>query len=405
MQSMVQRNRSEILARAKKHFFSLGVDDGASSLCRANFKYGLAKLHCAQEKLGLAPNATFISTPDETISRNRRRWIAGYGYGGKLCWGEPEDPLIFVDTKPNACGMLVGGIQELPTPEAIVKKINKILATDTYIDGIKLKWDFKAGNHFIDVFESKNISSRHLNLPPYMFIIHGSVPELQAETEKGMGLYYDKSKMLRNMCETMETPFGQAVYLDGTNAKDYFRFFQYAKKFAAMKRKKAAQLLFGKFQVISNPIHQGLISHSEMLLGAHHISGDPHKLFPVALRSDLPAYLMRMLPNLTEEQIDAHGFENRAIKLGVMHRLKNFNGMPHGGGYALPHISRVLDVEEIENERFFVCEQEAEDAITILSDMRETAYSYRGKKIIKKIEELKLGTLAVKLTTKFVLKI
>lgn len=405
MQSLKTLSKEELLARAKSHYFSLGVDDGASSLCKWNFRYGLAKIHWTQEKLGVNPNASFISTPDETISRNKKRWESGYGYGGKLTWGKKNDPLIFIDTKPNACGMLVGGLEDLPKPGEIIKNINNILQKEVYIDNIKIQWDFKKGNHFIDVFEIDHTSSTNKAYPNYMFVIHGSVPELRSETEKGPGLYYDHSQELKDQCNKVETPFGDILYLEGTNAKEYMKFFNYAKWYAAEKRKKAAEMLFGKFEVISNPMHQGLLSHGEILLGAQHITEDPHKLFPVALRSDLPMYLVTALPNLTDEQIDNLGFENRAKKWGIHDHLKNFNVIPHGGGYQLPHINRVTQVLEIDNERYFICEQEMEDAITIFSDVAETQFTYRGKKIINKIEDLALGTVEVKLHPKFVLKI
>ncbi|MHA1521927.1 MAG: hypothetical protein ACTSRK_17255, partial [Promethearchaeota archaeon] len=142
-----------------------------------------------------------------------------------------------------------------------------------------------------------------------------------------------------------------------------------------------------------------------MLLGAQHITEDPNKLFPVALRSDLPMYLVKALPNLTDEQIDDLGFLNRAEKLEVLSHLKDFNAVPHGGGYKLPHINRVNDVLVIENNRYFICEQKNEDAITIFSDVAETQFSYRGKKIINKIEDLALGKVELKMHPKFVLKI
>ncbi len=405
MQNVLTSSKEELLTYAKKHYFSLGVDDGASSLCKKNFQYGLAKLHFSQESLGMEANASFISTPDETISRNKKRWESGYGYGGKLTYGDKKDPLVFVDVKPNACGMLVGGLNELPDPYKIISKINKIVSTDIYIDNIKLKWDFKKGNHFIDIFETNKTSAGNFSVPDYMFVIHGSVPELRTETEKGVGLYYDASKTLYEMTKSINTPFGKTFYLDGTNAKEYFKFFEYAKWFAAEKRKKVAELLFGKYELISNPMHQGLHSYGEVLLGAQHITGDPKKIFPVALRSDLPLYLISALPNLTDEQIDDLGFENRAKKFGILDHLQNFNVLPHGGGYALPHINSVRKVVEIDNERYFVCEQEVEEGITIFSDVTETQYIYRGKKIINKIEELNLGQVKVKLHPKFVLKI
>ena len=406
--SVISLSRTDLLNRAKKFYFSLGVDDGAARLCKANFYYGLAKLHYAQEKLGMVPNATFISTPDETISRNARRWASGYGYGGKLITGPPNDPIVFVDIKPNACGMLVGGLNKLPHPDEIIKKINEIVKSEIYLEDIKLQWDYKRSNHFIDIFEMRDdeeITNNKKLKSKYKFIIHGSVPELRNASEKGVGLYYDSSKVLRDMCKTIKTPFGDVFYLDGDDAKEYLRTFNYAKKIAAEKRKKAAQLLFGKFVEISNPMHQGLLSYGEVLLGAQHITEQKDKLFPVALRSDLPAYLITALPNLTEEQIDDLGFENRAKKYGVIEYLRNFNVIPHGGGYVLAHINSVKNVLEIDGERYFVCEQENENAITIFSDVRDSQFSYRGKKIISRILDLNLGTIEAKLFPKFVLKI
>lgn len=405
MQTITTLSKNDLLNRSKKYYFSLGVDDGAASLCQANFAYGLAKLHYSQEKIGIEPNATFISTPDETITRNAIRWASGYGYGGKLTTGDPNDPIIFVDAKPNVCGMLVGGLDALPDPDTIIKNINKVLNTEMYLENLKLEWDYKKSNHFIDVFETKPTEDTTFQFPPYMFIIHGSLPELRKETDKGPGLYYDASKTLKAMCKVIDTPFGKTYYLDGTNAKDYLQFYMTAKRLAAKKRVIAAELLFGKFNIISNPVHQGLLSYSEMLLGAQHISEEVRKIFPVALRSDLPSYLISALPNLTEEQIDNLGFENRAKKHGVLSHLENFNVLPHGGGYTLPHISNVTKVLEIDGERFFVCEQENEDATIIFSEVSSTQFLYRGKKIIKRIQDLTLGRIEAKLVPKFILKI
>lgn len=406
MQSVKNLTKEEILSRAKKFIFSLGTNDGASSLCKWNFQYGLAKIHYVQEQLGMPPKATFISSPDETISRNANRWRSGYGYGGKLTWGDPNDPFIVIDSKPNACGMLVGGMDELPKPDQIIKNINLMLQEDVYIDNVLIEWDFKKGNHFIDVFEVNEDSKLREHYPKYMFVIHGSVPELRNASGKGVGIYYDKSPTLREMCQSMKTPFGELLYLEGSNAKEYWKTFQYAKWLAAERRIRAAEMLFGKFTEISNPMHQGLISYGEILLGAQqYIKGQPNKLFPVALRSDLPMYLITAKPNLTPEQIETCGFEKRAKSQGIMKELENFNAIPHGGGYKLPHINRVLKVLEIDDERYFVCEQKTEDAIAIFSDVNETQFLYRGKKIINKIEDLKLGEIKLKLNPKFILKI
>lgn len=405
MQSVKNLSKKELLNRAKKHLFSLGTNDGASSLCKWNFQYGLAKIHYTQEHYGLKPNATFISSPDETISRNSKRWRSGYGYGGKITWGDPKDPFIIVDVKPNACGMLVGGLDALPKPEDIIQNIHKMSLEDTYIDNVKINWDFHKGNHFIDIFETDQNFEESANYPKFMFVIHGSAPEVRNATEKGVGLYYDKSKTLRDMCKEVETPFGTTLILEGSDAKEYMKSYQYAKWLAAERRKMAAYKIFGEFLEISNPVHQGLLSYGEMLLGSQHITENPDKLFPVALRSDLPMYLITALPNLTDDHIDELGFEKRALKYEVMHHLENFNVIPHGGGYKLPHINRVIDVLEIDGSRYFICEQKQEDAIAIYSDVTETQFVYRGKAIINKIEELNLGEIKLKLHPKHVIKI
>jgi hypothetical protein len=404
MQNSTMITRNDLLDRAKKFYFSLGVGDGASNLCRRNFRYGLAKLHVAQEFLGLEPNATFVSTPDETISRNKSRWVAGYGYGGKLVWNDKPDKLIFIDIKPNACGMLVGGLNEMPKPESIINNINRVVNETIYIDDMKLQWDFKKGNHFIDVFEVDNVSMPE-NTPKFMFVIHGSCPELRGPTEKGIGLYYDKSQILRDMMKIIDTPFGPICYIEGNNAREYMDSFLFAKDFAAKKREKAAELLFGPFTTICNQMHQGLTDYHEMYLGAHHVTEDTNELYPVMLRGDLTAYLVSAKRNLSEEQIDDLGFENRAKSQDVYHRLTDFNAIPHGGGYSFPQINRVVDVREIEGERYFVCEQKNQEAITIMTDPAELEYSYRGKSVINNMMATKLATIVAKLHPKFVLKV
>ena len=113
----------KVLERASEHIFSTGVEDSATALCRANMQFGLAKMHLMQEHLGAMPDATFISSPDETITRNEGRWNQGIGYGGKISWGPGKEKLTVLDVKPNACGMLVGGIESVPDPKNLLKAI------------------------------------------------------------------------------------------------------------------------------------------------------------------------------------------------------------------------------------------------------------------------------------------
>ena len=68
---MFKEQHERLLDRAEKHIFSTGIDDACGRIARANMRFGLAKIHYVQQSLGLEPNATFISSPDETITRKR----------------------------------------------------------------------------------------------------------------------------------------------------------------------------------------------------------------------------------------------------------------------------------------------------------------------------------------------
>ena len=203
-------DREEYLSRAKNHLFMTGINDNGMKLCIANMVYGIAKIHFLQEKLGLKADATFISTPDATITRNVERWKNGFSYGGKIEWGDGTSELMILDILPNACGMLVGGLEELPEIENLIDKITILSAksSDIKVNGIKVVWDFDKGNHFIDVFKVRNILGIE-DFPPYMFIVHGAGDELRDDNQKGYGLYYYRSKRLENIAEKMDTPFGK----------------------------------------------------------------------------------------------------------------------------------------------------------------------------------------------------
>ncbi|NHI93914.1 MAG: hypothetical protein EAX96_15605 [Candidatus Lokiarchaeota archaeon] len=403
---MVELNsfdKKALLKRANRHYFSTGLGDGAAYLARENMKYGLAKLHLTQEHYGLEPDATFITTPDETISRNVTRWKAGFGYGGKLTWGSGNDKIIILDTKPNACGMLIGGLEELPEPGHLIERIHDI-KKETYIDNIKLDWDLYKGNHFIDVFKVVK-RSLEVKLPNYAFIMHGSVAELREETEKGLGLYFDKSKTLREKAEIFDTKFGRFHVLIDSDADEYLNFYRYAEKFSHKKRELFAKEIFGDYELISDVNHQGLLNYNEILLGCQEIITDNNLIYPIALRADLPAFLMKGLPNLDEEIIELLGFEKRAEKLGVLDRLKNANILPHGGGYTFKDFISVLEVIEIKGQRYFILDMQSDVGNKICSDVRDMEFDYRGKGVVLRTVELGFGEIFARLIPHYVLKI
>ena len=397
-------NKDELLVRAEDHMFSTGLRDGATHLCRANMKYGLAKIHYVQDRLGLKPDATFISTPDMTISRNAARWKSGFGYGGKVTWGDGDIELVILDVKPNTCGMLVGGLDRLPDSSELVRMVDKLKDRKREIDGIEIQWDFHLSNHFIDLFWVKPLGE--VKFSEHVFIIHSSARELMGDNRIGFGLYYDKSLLLRDMAERFDTPFGPLYVLTGFRAREYYEFYRYAEGYSKQKRIMAAELIFGEFQLISNEMHQGLVNMNEILLGCHLLNEkDLECVFPFVLRADLPAYLVKGKPNLAENDIESLGFTQRSQRIGVYERLKKANIIPHGAGYTFPDLLNVYRVLEYNDHRYFEVDLLNDRGKKVLSDVREIPYAYRGREVVLKTLELNMCELVAKLLPRYVLKI
>ena len=397
-------DREEYLSRAKDHLFMTGVNDNGMKLCAANMVYGIAKIHFLQEKLGLKADATFISTPDATITRNAERWNNGFGYGGKIEWGDGTLELMILDLLPNACGMLVGGLEELPQIEILIDKVSTISvkSSDIKVNGIKVVWDFGKGNHFIDVFKVRDIMGME-NFLPYIFIIHGAGDELRDDNPKGYGLYYYRSKRLENIAKKIDTPFGKIRFLTGKEASDYYEQYKFVDDFSKRRRIEFAKRLFGDFKIISNETHQGLADINTMLLGCHLIKDN--QILPIALRGDLPAYLVYGKPSFTKEQIENLGFEKRAKKLDLTNRLRNANVVPHGGGYHFPDILSVLKVIENNGQRYFLMDLINDRGKKVIKDLREIPYDYRGRMVVLRTLELDLAKIIAKLIPLYVLKI
>lgn len=403
--NLASMDKQDLLKRAKDHIFSLGLKDAASRLCQANMQYGLAKFHIVQERNGIRPDATFISTPDETVTRNTERWNGGIGYGGKIAWGSGREKLVILDVMPNACGMLVGGLEELPESKDIINNIANLAEEEVEVDGIPINWDFGVGNHFIDVFKVSRVLP--VDLPNYAFIIHSGTIELKADNPKGFGLYIERSAILRDMAEVASTPFGKCHFLLGSDAREYYEFSKYAEGFSARRRSLAAERIFGEYREIANVCHQGLDNMNEIRLGVQDTTGGdrPESLLPIALRDDLPAYLVKGLPNLSEEVIKTQGFKDRAERLGVMERLTGANIAPHGGGYAFPDLLNVGNIVETSSARYFVIEMDHTDGQKIVSNLKGLRFNYRGRTIIVSSLELGLVKIATRLIPEYILKI
>ncbi len=389
------------LQRAAEHIFSMGLRDVAAEMSIYNMRYGLAKFHYVQRELGHDPDATFIATPDLTITRNERRWNAGIGYGGKVTWGSGERDLVFLDVKPNCCGMLVGGLQQLPDLADVTERLDGMLENHATLDGVSIEWDIGVGNHFVDVLAVEPVDP-DAQLPPWCFVLHFSGSELRAENPLGMGLYWDVSDELRRRMRVFETPWGPCRTLLGDDAREYWQFFQRADDFISRRRLMAAERLFNDFEVIANLHHQGLVGINEVVLGCQDTSQGG--IVPVMLRESTPGYLFHALPNLTDEVIDVLGWRERAQRHGVVEQLRGANVIPHGAGYMLPDVSRMVRVHHLNGRRYYEVESADGDVRIVLGTPRDLTYAYRGRRVILSSVEHRLGDIAARLQPLYVLK-
>jgi len=277
------------------------------------------------------------------------------------------------------------------------------------LDGIKVEWDFAVGNHYINIYQLEIGSMEGLGeteLPPYLFAIHGSAPELKTSTERGPGLYYHHSTILRDNAQIIETPFGNSLVLLDSEAKDYAKFNDYAMGFSKRRRELGASLIFADYDwtVISNVNHQGLVGVNSMLLGTHDRVKDK-TLLPVGLREDLPFYLLKGNKNLELDIIDSLGFHERAESLGVLSRLRNANLCPHGGGYSFPRLAGIISVEELrDRRRVYTAELNYGRGNELFIFPKDLEFSYRGREVILRTLELGMGEIIARLSPDFVLK-
>ena len=412
LETIHKMSRGDILSRAKKFIFSTALDDSASKLCQLNFQYGLAKMHLVQEFEGLNPNTSFIAAPDCTITRNIHRWRNGIGYGGKITWGEGDDPIVFIDTMPNACGMLLGSLEEVPDPIELIQSVHDMNEEDNQveIEGIPIHWNFGSGNHFINIFEiiPNPAVSSSMDLPQFSFVMHSSPSELKSDiNHQIMGLYLSESKVLQEICKVLDTPFGTINYLTEQEAEDYFQFYKWADNFGKKRRHLAGTLLFGDdFQVIAHTSHQGMIHKNETALGSHVFNPNENELFPLTLRADLPCYLMKGIPNFTEEAMESLNFSERARKYGIEERIKNANILPHGGGYTFPHIIAVPEIfETVDKRRYFSVDLGTGIGTMMFESPRELQFAYRGRTVVIQTVDLGLGEIVARMQPLVALKI
>ena len=400
---------SDKLAYAKDHVFMAGVDDSGARLCEANLPYGLAKIHHVQAELGLPQDASFVGSPDCTITRNDRRWKQGFGYGGVYQW---SGEFAVLDIKTNACGMLAGSLPELPEHEAVLERLAILERDGLTLDGTPIDNDLKESNHFVDLL-TVDPSEQEEEAPAgakHFFIMHSSGHEHRAKTKMGPGLYFDESEELVSMARRIETPWGDIRILEGDKARDWYAFYKRAEDFVFRRRELLAKHLFGDFEVTVNATHQGLVrGYNQANVGCYHYDvpegTDDGPLFPLTLSPTLPCYLVRGKRNLSDEAMSQLGWDARLDAHGLRERIANTNLLPHGGGYRYDQFSGVAEVIENgpDNRMFELQSTTPNEQNQRIATPRGLPYAYRGMEVKDRMIELGLGHPVIKLDLDYVL--
>ncbi len=410
MPSISDMNKEQLLDTAEERIYSLGVRDLASALSYENMRYGLGKMIHALD----SDEVTCVFGPDATITRNLERWQSGFGYGAVIRW--KDKGVFFPEIKPNACGMILVRMDELPSNKEIIQRVAEVEESDIQMDGVKLRPDFGKGNHFFEFYKSIDISPDVEDKMPngsYYAIMHGSAQEKKDE-------FYNAEQG----GEWVNTPLGKVSILNSAEGKEYYRRWEKFNAFSKKRREHLTREVLGDVEVISNLTHQGLFRRNEVRLGVHDTMDESYPkgeaMFPVALRWDLPLHIFKGKQNLTEEVIKRVKFYDRAVENGTLEDLKNVNILPHGGGYhvELPYskidvvntgmgnsfilngLKPVSKIDEITSKKGI-----SEFGTMIVSTPRELPYTYRGEAVIRQVMEYDLGNPVAKLQPLMTIKI
>ena len=382
-------NEKELLALAQSRIISFSTNDASARLSRLNTRYGVGKIIYALERRGVSADTVYcVFGPDAGVTRNAKRWASGFGYGCVIRWAGAEelgDDILFPQVRPNACGILVAVVSQVPTPGELLERIQMARSRQLVIGDIPLHWNLGESNHFIEVRRVEDSRWEGVRDGEHVVLIHASPDELKKEL-------YEFEIWQQRGGVWEETPLGKIFVLEGPVAGEHYTTYQRIERWGKIKRELLARVLFDEIEVISNATHQGLSAINVMRLGLYDSldsstcpSGEP--VFPITLRWDLPAYLVRGKSNLNREQIERKRKE--LIKKGIAPFLEQINILPHGGGYALPKYMEDCEVIRREDARLFQFSKG--DGFLLMADPSAIPFQYRGLKVYRRTIELELG--------------
>lgn len=388
----------QLLEYAEERVFFLGIQDLASAISHRNMVYGLGKMLYV-----LDSDVFCVFGPDATITRNKDRWTSGFGYGCVIKWFDKG--IIFPEMRPNGCGMALAKLEKLPKKRELFEGLAKLNEEGLEVQGFEIKPDFGKGNHFFEIYKALEVSPevKGTMSSRYYAILHCSSPERRDEI-------YGKV----HEGEWIETPLGKISVLVDSAAKEYLRIWEDYDSFCEKRREAIIKEVLGDCEIILDKCHQGLFGMNEIRLGCYNTrdGNGSSELFPIALRWDMPVYIMKGNPNLSAEVIDRMGFRERAERTGLLEELRDVNILPHGGGYKISIPYTEVEVVQRGESRFFILKESKTDQKVIsrygkiiFANPRELPYDYRGMDVIEKTLEYDLGRPMAKLQPVSTLKV
>ena len=146
---IANRSKINLLMEAKKDQYSWATNDLTFLLAQEVMSIGFAKIKLFYESLGLDPNSVIVAFgPDGSITRNKRRFSKGVGYGCVVATKEYIFPSLL---QPNGCGYGLYAINEFSSIKDLIKKLNILKSEGIPIGEKRGLWDVWKSNHFIDI--------------------------------------------------------------------------------------------------------------------------------------------------------------------------------------------------------------------------------------------------------------
>lgn len=393
MKSITDMSSKELLDYAEKRIFSISAGDLASRLSHRNIKYGLGRIMYATDD-----DAYCVMGPDATITRDIERWENGFAYGQVIKW--KDDSIFFPGVKPNGCGMVFVKLDEIPPKEEIFERIAGINENGLSVNGSNIEARLGAGNHFLEFHKPVEISQdvKELSDDCRYALLHSSAPEREGEIYK-----------MAHDGEEIKTPIGKISTLEGNARKEYFKEWEDYVQFCSKRREVLIKEAIGDCEVISNTMHQGIFAENEVRIGCYN-SMDPtveNKLFPITLRWDLPVFIVRGKPNISDATIDMRGFKERAVDTNMLDELKGVNILPHGGGYTIKSTYTNIEVIKTDIGKVFVLSNPDVESggEQIIKVPRDLPFDYRGMEVIESVMKYDLADQVAKLKPLMTIKI